>query len=161
MRRGIQIGFVLTLAIMAGSAMIAVENTRALVEVEKAAATSLDLPAEVRAILSARAEDARVSARRTLISFGLATALALAALLSEFAAFRRDTRRRERAARELLDQRERYRTTLASIADGVIVTDAAGRVTFLNPVAESLTGWGTDALGRPLGDVFRAVAGHT
>jgi PAS domain S-box-containing protein len=50
------------------------------------------------------------------------------------------------------------RVTLASIGDAVITTDAAGRVTFLNPVAESLTGWAlADAAGQPLDSVFRIV----
>ena len=48
-----------------------------------------------------------------------------------------------------------WRTTLASIGDGVIVTDKAGRVLFLNAVAERLTGWTfSAALGRPLDQVF-------
>src|SRR5215207_1795068 len=49
-------------------------------------------------------------------------------------------------------------TTLESIGDGVIVTDAAGCVTFLNPEAERLTGWTSgDAAGNPLPAVFRIV----
>lgn len=56
------------------------------------------------------------------------------------------------------EQRERLRTTLASIGDGVIATDLEGRVTDLNTVAESLTGWSsTDAAGLPLTQVFRIV----
>jgi PAS domain S-box-containing protein len=52
----------------------------------------------------------------------------------------------------------RVRTTLASIADAVITTDADGRVTGLNRTAEQLTGWTTDeASGRPIDKVFRLV----
>lgn len=63
-----------------------------------------------------------------------------------------------RANATLRDERERFRTTLASIGDGVIATDTAGRVTFLNPVAEKLTGWQQgEAEGRPLVEIFRIV----
>jgi two-component system cell cycle sensor histidine kinase/response regulator CckA len=48
--------------------------------------------------------------------------------------------------------------TLSSIAEGVVATDREERVTFLNPVAEALTGWRrADALGRPLGDVLHVI----
>jgi PAS domain S-box-containing protein len=52
-------------------------------------------------------------------------------------------------------QREQLRVTLTSIGDAVITTDAEGRVTLLNPVAETLTGWmNEDAVGQPLRTVF-------
>ncbi len=55
-------------------------------------------------------------------------------------------------------QSEWLRITLASIGDAVITTDADGRVTSMNAVAQALTGWSqTDALGQPLTDVFRIV----
>ena len=45
-------------------------------------------------------------------------------------------------AKDLLHLRPEWsRVTLARISDAVITTDTDGRVTFLNPVAESLTGW--------------------
>lgn len=58
----------------------------------------------------------------------------------------------------LEDERSLLRTTLASIGDGVIVTDDSSRVTFLNPVAEKLTGWTTaDARNEPLDRIFHIL----
>ena len=59
-------------------------------------------------------------------------------------------------------ERERLRVTLASIGDAVIVTDEKGLVSSLNSVAESLTGWKTEAArGKPLEQVFRIVNEET
>ncbi len=61
-----------------------------------------------------------------------------------------------------LIQRETLQVTLASIGDGVIVTDARGIITFINPVSESLTGWSLqEAQGQPLKNVFRIVNDRT
>jgi PAS domain S-box-containing protein len=69
---------------------------------------------------------------------------------------------RERAERALRDSEERLRVTLASIGDAVIVCDGRGHVTYLNPVAEELTGWTqADAIGVPLDEVFHIVNEHT
>src|SRR5476649_2770421 len=57
----------------------------------------------------------------------------------------------------LHEQRDWLLVTLSSIGDAVITTDVAGRVTFLNPVAESLTGWTHEAVGQPLGSVVRII----
>jgi PAS domain S-box-containing protein len=65
---------------------------------------------------------------------------------------------RQRAEEALEKQSEWLRITLSSIGDAVISTDAEGNVTFLNRVAENLTGWPqTEAVGRPLADVFHVV----
>ena len=62
----------------------------------------------------------------------------------------------------LRQQSELLRITLSSIGDAVITTDVAGRVTFLNGVAEALTGWSqAEAAGRPLLEVFRIINEHT
>ena len=77
---------------------------------------------------------------------------------------------REEAARRAAEEqaklteqeREKLRVTLASIGDAVISTDAEGRVTFLNQVAEELIGWSmNDAAQRNLSDVFHIVSDHT
>ncbi|HEX6791597.1 MAG TPA: PAS domain S-box protein [Candidatus Krumholzibacteria bacterium] len=67
------------------------------------------------------------------------------------------------AARAALEQEhELLSTTLASIGDAVITTDAVGRVTYINPVAESVLGWPLDdALGEPVEKVFRIVSEDT
>jgi PAS domain S-box-containing protein len=65
---------------------------------------------------------------------------------------------RAEAAARLHQQRELLRATLTSIGDGVIATDVEGKVTFLNPVAEALTGWSQEeACGKSLTTVFRVV----
>jgi PAS domain S-box-containing protein len=69
----------------------------------------------------------------------------------------------ERAARLAREQEEaRLAVTLRSIGDAVISTDAAGRVTMLNPVAQGLTGWAeAAAIGQPIERVFNIVAEST
>ena len=58
----------------------------------------------------------------------------------------------------LLEQQEWLRVTLSSIGDAVITADADGGVTFLNPAAQSLTGWTqAEAAGVPLEAVFRII----
>ncbi len=74
----------------------------------------------------------------------------------------RDITKRRQAERELWSSRELLRTTLASIGDAVITTDAAGRVTYLNSVAESVTGWkDAETAGQSLENVFRIVNEQT
>ena len=71
---------------------------------------------------------------------------------------RQDIVERRRVEEALFEEKERAQVTLASIGDAVITTDAAGRIEYMNPVAEQITGWsGADAQNQPLEQVFRIV----
>jgi PAS domain S-box-containing protein len=60
---------------------------------------------------------------------------------------------------KLKEQGEWLRITLSSIGDAVIATDLDGKITFINPTAQALTGWGiTAAAGMPVGEVFRVLS---
>lgn len=62
----------------------------------------------------------------------------------------------------LFEAKERAQVTLSAIGDAVLVTDVEGNVSYLNPVAEVLTGWvRADATGRALTDVFSIIDGTT
>jgi diguanylate cyclase (GGDEF)-like protein/PAS domain S-box-containing protein len=70
----------------------------------------------------------------------------------------------ERAAfaEALFEEKERAQVTLNSIGDAVISTDVSGHVTYLNIVAESLTGWSREeAAGRPVEEVFSIIDAAT
>ncbi len=68
-----------------------------------------------------------------------------------------------RAAEEaLIEEKERAQTTLDLIGDAVLMTDLQANLTYLNPVAQKMTGWTCeDAQGRPLAEVFNIVDGNT
>ncbi len=73
-----------------------------------------------------------------------------------------DVTRLHRLGAELAEQHELMRVTLQSIGDAVVTTDAQGRVSWLNPVAERMTGWpAVDAVGQPATQVLRIVEGDT
>lgn len=60
----------------------------------------------------------------------------------------------------LFKEKERAQVTLNSIGDAVLVTDVQGNVTYLNQMAEAITGWSCkDATGRPLSEVFNIIDG--
>ena len=66
------------------------------------------------------------------------------------------------AEEALFEEKERAQVTLNSIGDAVLTTDLLGKVTYLNLVAEAMTGWSCeDALGRPLAEVFNILDGTT
>ena len=65
-----------------------------------------------------------------------------------------DITERKRMEHDLFEEKERMRLTLASIGDAVLCTDVKAHITYLNPVAERMTGWQAfDAAGRHIDDV--------
>jgi PAS domain S-box-containing protein len=70
----------------------------------------------------------------------------------------REVTERKQAEEDLRRQREWLRVTLSSIGDAVIASDTEGRITFLNSVAVTLTGWQLEeTLGKPIQGVFRII----
>ena len=68
----------------------------------------------------------------------------------------------EKKTRELQEQREWFEVSLSSIGDAVITTDVQGCITFLNPVAERMTGWSLrEVAGKPLEHAFKIIHEHT
>jgi len=79
-------------------------------------------------------------------------------LVWAFGRIRREVSEREQAFEQLAHQQQLTAVTLASIGDGVIVTDGQGRITFLNQIAVNLTGWSAaDAVGQNCSTVFKIL----
>jgi diguanylate cyclase (GGDEF)-like protein/PAS domain S-box-containing protein len=73
-----------------------------------------------------------------------------------------DVTERRAAEDALFEEKERAQVTLNSIGDAVLTTNLPGNVTYLNLVAETMTGWSREsAIGRPLSEVFKIVDGTT
>jgi PAS domain S-box-containing protein len=124
--------------------------------------TAADMAAHESRKLAEREAAARQKYRAAIAGEAISGLAAIAALVGFSLLLAKHLRGRERNERTIVEQRERLQTTLASIGDAVITTDAEGRVVDLNPVAESLTGWSAaDAEGRPLDVVFDIVNEET
>jgi diguanylate cyclase (GGDEF)-like protein/PAS domain S-box-containing protein len=69
---------------------------------------------------------------------------------------------RKIAETRVFEEKERAQVTLQSIGDGVITTDSSGRIDYINPVAQDLTGWDIrSARGKPIEDIMMIVNEHT
>jgi diguanylate cyclase (GGDEF)-like protein/PAS domain S-box-containing protein len=74
----------------------------------------------------------------------------------------RDVTERKALEEALFAEKERAQVTLNSIAEAVLSTDLSGKVTYLNLVAERMTGWScAEAVGQPLAEVFNIIDGET
>ena len=109
-------------------------------------------------LLARRVAESDASVAWTATTFAIASVAALLMVAALGVIVVRHLISRQRSQEALRDQVERWQVTLSSIGDAVIVADADGRVTFMNPPAESLCGRARDAAaGRPLTEVFRII----
>ena len=121
-----------------------------------------EMKQEEQSLLRERTEEAARAYRVAMITGVTAALLALLMFCGFIYLVRQNALQRAKTATAVQEQREWLRTTLASIGDAVIATDTAARVTFLNDVAQKLTGWKEDeATGRPLETVFTIVNEQT
>ena len=135
-------------------------------EINAEAEAAREQIAEMRRIeadlLATRRAQVRAAERFATATNLLTTLAAILTIVLVYALNASYIRGRDRAAGLIQAERERLRVTLASIGDGVISTDVKGHVTFLNPVAERLTGWtNEDAIGVPIHRVFQIVNEET
>lgn len=125
------------------------------------------LDAEEALFSERRVLEERRASNATAVSIG-GLGFAVLLLIAATALLTVSTRQREReqaardsaeaAARASQESEARLAVTLASIGDAVVTTDASGRVTMMNAVAQALTGWSAaDAEGRLLDDVLRLI----
>jgi len=132
-----------------GRGKVAMDNVRAQIR---------DMQTHEQQVLQARAATSlsqyRTATWTGLTAAGLGVLMALAFVWS----VRRNAIQQDESARVLQGEREQLRVTLASIGDGVIVSDPTGKVTMLNGMAAQLTGWNAlEAAGASLEHVFTIV----
>jgi len=121
------------------------------------AQTAQMVSAEESALSEASRRVARLFYYRNLVA-GLSAILNLAILFWAYVRIRDEAAARERTAEEVSRQRNLLDVTLASIGDGVIVTDVLGQITFLNAIAEKLTGWSShEAVGENYSRIFNII----
>ena len=117
---------------------------------------------EEQSLLERREHASRVAFRSTSDTLVVGGAVLLVQVTLLVILVNLEFTRQRRSESIVAENRDRLFVTLRSIGDAVIVTDEKGRVTFVNPVAESLTGWTTaEARGRPAEEVFRIVHEET
>lgn len=118
--------------------------------------TIAQMLAQENGLLETRVDAARQSLRDTMLTLTIASLVALVFVLAFYVAAKREVEERVKKARYVEEREAWLNTTLSSIGDAVIATNAQGRIQFVNRAAETLTGSSNeDCEGKPVGAVFR------
>ena len=92
----------------------------------------------------------------------LGIAVAIFFILIVFYLLIKEIRRTERISEELMERKEHFKVTLNSISEGIITTNLAGKILYMNPSAKQLTGWRFhEAKNQPLQKVFNVINEET
>ncbi len=76
----------------------------------------------------------------------------------QFAVIVEDITERKEMEKQILKEKEQFKTTLLSVGDGVISVDTNGKVLIMNKISENLTGWTQEeAFGKPMEEVFNII----
>jgi PAS domain S-box-containing protein len=117
---------------------------------------------EEKDLLRIRTQEANESVAKSVRTILAGTLVSISLLVLCFGLLNRELSERKRAQEALSKSEKWLSTTLSSIGDAVIATDMNGAVTFLNPVAQSLTGWSLkEARGKSMDMVFDIVNAET
>src|SRR6266849_4450411 len=117
---------------------------------------------EEKDLLKIRTQEANESVARSVRTILTGTLLSISLLVLCFGLLHRELSERKKAQAALAKSEKWFSTTLASIGDAVIATDMNGAVTFMNSVAQSLTGWTqAEATGKSMDLVFDIVNKET
>ncbi|HEY2392775.1 MAG TPA: CHASE3 domain-containing protein [Candidatus Angelobacter sp.] len=132
------------------------------IDMEKFRALAADMGRDESALEAKRLQDVNSSTRTLVRTLYLATSLAVIGLMFLALYIVREMDQRERHAAEIREREEWFRVTLGSIGDAVIATDKKGIVTYVNQVAEDLTGIKlAEAKGKAIHQVFPIFNEHT
>ena len=117
-----------------------------------------EMAEEENDLLGLRTQETHESIARSTTAITVGTLVSILLLLLCFGLLSRELSERKRVEAALVDSEKWLSTTLGSIGDGVIATDMNGAITFMNSVAQSLTGWNVEeAQGKTMDLVFDLV----
>jgi PAS domain S-box-containing protein len=126
-----------------------------LLTMDKIRGVVAEMQREESALVALRVQNYQRSVRITVFCIYLTSMLAIVGLILLAYFILRDIKLRERHEDQTRQREEWFRVTLTSIGDAVIATNERGAVTFINPIAERLTGTTfAEAKGKPIAEVF-------